>query len=209
MIDSLHSYELLWTWAPCRPLQELSAASAGAASGSSTTTSTRWPTTGRPHIPTCGPCAGTTIRPRLNETAKPGSWGPTRHTRHEPTSVRGPTLTLQDQAGHCRSPAPGAVGRPRDPLGLLASTLRVRSTAKSEWASRIMRSCNQVSGRCPNLAQKQCVERGRNRGRCEVCAGVPNSRQMRKKSHHFSCSIVSVGITFATSEKSPTAELAP
>ena len=132
-----------------------------------------------------------------------------RHTRHEPTSVRRPTLTLQDQAGHCRSPAPGAVGRPSDPLGLLASTLRVRSTAKSEWASRIMRSCNQVSGRCPNLAQKQCVERGRNRGRCEVCAGVPNSRQMRKKSHHFSCSIVSVGITFATSEKSPTAELAP
>ena len=59
--------------APCRHLQGLGAASAGAASASSTTMSTPWPTRVRPHFPTSRPFAGATIKPRPNETAKPGS----------------------------------------------------------------------------------------------------------------------------------------
>ena len=53
---------------------------AGAASASSTTMSTLSQTRARPHIPTSRPCAGTTIKPRPNETAKPGCC-PIRHTR--------------------------------------------------------------------------------------------------------------------------------
>ncbi len=66
-----------------RLLQEPSAASAGAASASNTTMSTRWPTRARLHWPTSRHSAGTTIKPRPNGTAKPGSLGRPRHIRHE------------------------------------------------------------------------------------------------------------------------------
>jgi hypothetical protein len=102
---------------PCPLSQALSAASAGAASASSTTTSTLSPTTARPHFPTSRPCAGTTIKPRPNETAKPGSSGRARHIRHKPRARHGrPSV---------RRPTPG---RGLDPRALR----RYRSFVASE-----------------------------------------------------------------------------
>jgi Domain of unknown function (DUF222) len=64
---------------PVRLLQELSVPTARAASGSSTTISTLWQTRARQAMKTSRPAAGKTIGPRQSGTAKPGSWGPTRH----------------------------------------------------------------------------------------------------------------------------------
>jgi hypothetical protein len=88
-VTSRQSYAALWTLARCLLSQEHSARTAGAASGSSTTTSTHWPTTGQRVTATSRPAAGLTIKQRQSGTAKPGYWGRTCRTRHEGRSARG------------------------------------------------------------------------------------------------------------------------
>jgi hypothetical protein len=64
----------------------------------------------------------------------------------------------------------GAAGGTYLPVDLRIGTLRARSSAMSECAPRIMRSCNRATDRCVNLAQMQCIERMHNRAKCELSA---------------------------------------